>query len=79
MNDEKVIYKDMGHRLAEQRNDFDHGNLNKDFSDLAMLDIIFLERVIYMIQLKRLGLDNYNIKNCINDLFQCNMIIDSDE
>ena len=79
MNDEKVIYKDMGHRLAEQRNDFAHGNLNKDFSNLAMLDIIFLERVIYMMQLKRLGLDNYNIKNCINDLFQCHMIIDSDE
>ena len=63
MNDEKIIYKDMGHRLAKQRNDFIHENLNKDFSDLSMLYPIFLERIIYMIQLKRLGLDNYNIKN----------------
>ena len=38
----------------------------------------FLERVIYMMQLKRLGLDNYSIKNCINDLFQCHMIINTD-
>ena len=73
---EEAIYSDIGERLAKQRNDFAHGNLNKEFVDLAFLDVVFLQRVIYIMQLKRIGVDDINIKKCINDLFQCNLLIE---
>ena len=51
-------------------------SLNKEFVDLAFLDVVFLQRVIYIMQLKRIGVDDINIKKCINDLFQCNLLIE---
>lgn len=76
MNDEEVIYKEMSSRLAEQRNHFAHGDLDKEFIGNSALDVIFLERFIYIMQLKRIGVDDKNIQRAINQLFKCNLIID---
>ena len=74
-NDEELDYSKMGSRLADQRNHFAHGDLDKDFIGLALLDLIFLERIIYAIQLKICGVDDKRIQKAINELFHCNFSI----
>lgn len=46
-------YSRIGKRIETQRNDFAHGNIKKDFEGLSVLDLLFLERVLYLLQLKR--------------------------
>lgn len=72
---EGLNYTDMGKRLGDQRNYFAHGDLDKDFIGLSLLDLIFLQRIIYAIQLKISGLEDKQIQRAINDLFQCRFAI----
>jgi hypothetical protein len=72
LNDEKLVYSEMGERLANQRNHFAHGDLDKDFIGLSLLDLIYLEYVIYAMQLRFYGIDSDNIRKSINDLFHLN-------
>lgn len=76
LNDEELNYSKMGERLSQQRNNFAHGNLDKDFVGLSLLDLIFLEIVLYAMQLKYYGLEDINIKKAINDLFHKNLVIE---
>ena len=71
LNDEKLVYTEMGKRLGDQRNHFAHGDLDKDFIDLSLLDLIFLERIVYAIQLRYYAIETPKIQNAINDLFHC--------
>lgn len=75
LNGEKLNYKKIGERLSNQRNHFAHGDIDKEFIGLSLLDLIYLERIIYIMQLKFYGISDDNIKNAINDLFRCNLII----
>lgn len=70
INDENLVYAEMGQRLSKQRNDFAHGNLDKDIIGLAVLDLVFLEFILYAMQLKYYGVNDKNIQRAINDLFQ---------
>lgn len=63
----------IGDRLAEQRNNFAHGNLDKEFNGDALTDIILLKRINYIMQLKKYGIDDLLIKKAINELFGCNI------
>lgn len=56
--------------LQKLRNDFAHGNLNIDVNSDGFLGIIYLERLVYIMQLKRFGLDDDNIKKAIIKLFE---------
>lgn len=76
INEEKFNYNDIGERLSKQRNAFAHGDIDKDFIDTSLLDAIYLERIIYIIQLKYYGVSTKNIKRSINDLFGCHLVID---
>lgn len=69
LSKEKLIYSEVGKRLGDQRNHFAHGDLDKDFIDLSLLDLIFLERIIYAMQLRHYHIENSKIQNAINDLF----------
>lgn len=71
MNKETLKYSEMGLRLSKQRNNFAHGNLDKDFIGLSLLDLIYLEYIVYAMQLKEYGVDNKSIQMAINDLFGC--------
>lgn len=71
LNREKLIYSEMGKRLSDQRNHFAHGDLDQDFIDLSLLDLIFLEYIVYALQLKHYGIEVTKIQNAINDLFHC--------
>ena len=75
LNGEDLNYNEMGKRLAKQRNDFAHGNLDKDFDGLAFLDLIFMERIIYAMQLKYYGVEDKKIQKSINDLFRSGIMI----
>ena len=70
LNGQELKYSEMGGRLASQRNDFAHGNLDKDFIGLSLLDLIFLEMVVYAMQLKCYNVDDNKIQKAVNDLFQ---------
>lgn len=70
LNNETFILKDTCKRLAKQRNNFAHGNLDKEFIDNALLDVIFMRFVIYAMQLKRCGVDQTNIRKSIGQLFR---------
>lgn len=72
LNDENLVYSEMGERLANQRNQFAHGDLDKDFIGLSLLDLIYIEYVIYALQLKNYNVGNDNIRKSINDLFYLN-------
>lgn len=69
LNDEKLDYRQMGKRLADQRNHFAHGDIDKEFIGLSLLDLIYLEYIIYIMQLRFYGLDDDSIKSAIKDLF----------
>lgn len=75
INGQKLMYTEMGQRLADQRNHFAHGDLDKDFIGLSLLDLIYLEYVIYAIQLKFYGIDNVEIQRAINELFHLSFAI----
>ena len=69
LNNEKLDYKKMGERLSKQRNHFAHGDLDKEFIGLALLDLIFLKEIVYAMQMRRFGISNENIKRSLNELF----------
>ncbi len=75
INGEKLVYSDMGKRLGDQRNAYAHGDLDKDFIGLSLLDLIYLEMILYAMQLKHYGLDDTRIKHAINNLFNQHMMI----
>ena len=76
LNGEELNYSSMGERLSLQRNNFAHGNLDKEFVGLSLLDLVFLEIILYAMQLKYYGLEEIKIKKAINELFNKNFIID---
>ena len=65
----------MGKRLSDQRNHFAHGDIDKDFIGTALLDLIFLEYVVYAMQLKFYGISDDYIRKAINDLFHLNFAV----
>ena len=69
----------MGLRLSKQRNNYAHGNLDKDFIGLALLDLMYLEYVVYAMQLNEYGVDKIYIQKAINDLFGCSIAIKDKE
>lgn len=75
-NDTELIYSEMGRRLSDQRNNFAHGNLNIDFIDKSLLDLLFAERMVYAMQLQHYGVDDKNIQKAINELFSCRIMIE---
>lgn len=75
INGQELKYSEMGQRLSDQRNHFAHGDLDKDFIGLSLLDLIFMEYIIYAMQLKYYGLEDREIQLSINDLFHLNLAI----
>lgn len=65
----------MGKRLADQRNHFAHGDLSKEFIGLSLLDLIYLEYIIYALPLKHYNIPDDKIRKSINDLFHLNFAL----
>lgn len=75
LNETELIYSEMGKRLSDQRNHYAHGDLDIDFIDKSLLDLVFAERMVYAMQLKHYGIEEKNIQKAINELFKCNILI----
>lgn len=75
LNGEELDYSKMGERLANQRNDFAHGNIDKYFNDLSILDVCFMEFLIYAMQLKYYKINDKFIQKSINELFRRNLAL----
>lgn len=75
INGEDLKYTEMGQRLADQRNHFAHGDLDKDFIGLSLLDLIYLEYVVYAMQLKYYEIHDVEIRKSINELFHLSFAI----
>ena len=75
LRDADVPYSDIGERLANLRNQYAFGNLDINLSEATLLDIAFLERIIYVMQLTFYGIDTKSIKQAINELFGCMLYI----
>lgn len=74
-NGQELHYEEMGKRLADQRNHFAHGDLSKEFIGLSLLDLIYLEYIIYALQLKHYTIPDDKIRKSINDLFHLNFAL----
>lgn len=74
-NGGKPKYKSIGQRLATQRNNFAHGNIEEKFIGTSLFDLVFLERIVYAMQLKHFGVDDKNIQMSINELFNCGIFL----
>jgi len=76
INNAEMNYSEMGKRLADQRNDFAHGNIDKDINGLSLLDLMFMEFLIYAMQLKKFEIDDLSIRKSINYLFHQNFVFE---
>lgn len=79
MNNEILVYAEMGRRLGEQRNHFAHGDLDKEFIGTSLLDLIYMEFILYAMQLKRYGISKMNTQKAINQLFERHVMIREEE
>lgn len=59
----------MGFDLALERDYLAHGNLKNDYKIKSALPLIYLEYLIYSIQLKLFWAEDKSIQNAICDLF----------
>ena len=75
INSEEFDSERMGERIRQQRNNFAHGNLSKDFEGLSLLDLVLLQQIIYVMQLKIIGVSDGCIMKIINELFQHRLIL----
>ncbi len=75
LNGQEMKYSEMGKRLSSQRNNYAHGNLDKEFIGLSLLDLMYMQYIIYAMQLYYYGVDVTNIRHAINDVFQLNFAI----
>lgn len=75
LNGKELKYTEMGQRIADQRNNFAHGNLDNDFIGLSLLDLVHLEHVVYAMQLKYYGVQDVDIQKSINELFHLSFAI----
>ena len=77
LNNEELKYNEMGERLANQRNHFAHGDIDKEFIGLSLLDLIYLEYIVYIIQLKFYDIENDKIKKIEKNIdVQADKVID---
>lgn len=65
-------YKKIGERIAAQRNNIAHGNLTGEPKEIIRLDLSYLEKMVYILQLSNYHIDNITILKQIRKLFEIN-------
>ena len=66
---EKETYAKIAERLQSQRNDFAHGNIDKEMNDNMVSDTIILEWLNYCMVFKSIGYSEDETFNIINQIF----------
>ncbi|WP_289116844.1 HEPN domain-containing protein [uncultured Dubosiella sp.] len=62
-------FVEIGEEIAHQRNNFAHGNIDKEFKEEALPAVIILEYMVYCMQLRSFGFSDEQIISSINQLF----------
>lgn len=73
LNNISYNHSKIGERIGKQRNNFAHGNLDKEFINESLLDVVFLEQIVLAMQLQYFGIHEIEIKKIINDVFHHNL------
>lgn len=68
-------HSEIGERVGKQRNNFAHGNLDKEFINESLLDVVFLEQIFLAMQLQYFGIDEIKPKKIIYEVFRHNLTI----
>ena len=61
--------------INELRNGIAHSRLDLELKARHLIDIKFVEEMLYAIRLKKIGIENLIIQRSINDLFRENMAL----
>lgn len=80
-----ILYKDNGikeykitdiaTRLQSQRNNYAHGNIDKEVDSDVIIDLLTVEWLLYSIKLSSFGMEKKEVQRIINQLFSRNMYI----
>lgn len=73
---EGVKHSDIAERLQIQRNNYAHGNIDKDLDFLVILDLLVLEWLIYVLVLRKAKMSDAQIDHAINKLFARNFSLE---
>lgn len=65
----------MGLRLGNQRNHFAHGDIDEEFINESLIDVVFLETVLYAMQLRCYDIEKIDVQKAIKDLFHYSIAI----
>lgn len=75
LNNISYEHSKIGERIGKQRNNFAHGNLDKEFINESLLDVVFLEQIVLAMQLQYFGIDGIKTKKIINEVFRHNLTL----
>ncbi|MFX3888163.1 hypothetical protein ACJBVY_05910 [Streptococcus suis] len=75
INNISYNHSEIAERIGKQRNNFAHGNLDKEFINESLLDVVFLEQIVLAMQLQYFGIGEVETKKIINEVFRHNLII----
>jgi len=62
-------YLEIAERIQNQRNNYAHGNIDKEINEMIAIDLNVLEWVYYAMVLNDIGMSRDNIQKAINKLF----------
>ncbi|KIC78131.1 HEPN domain-containing protein [Streptococcus constellatus] len=77
LNNISYNHSEIAERIGKQRNNFAHGNLDKEFINESLLDVVFLEQIVLAMQLQYFGIDEITTKKIINEVFRHNLTVQS--
>ena len=75
INNISYDHSKIGERIGKQRNNFAHGNLDKEFINESLLDVVFLEQIVLAMQLQYFGIDEIETQKIINEVFHHNLAL----
>ena len=75
LNNISYNHSEIAERIGKQRNNFAHGNLDKEFINESLLDVVFLEQIVLAIQLQYFGIDEIETQKIINEVFHHNLAL----
>ena len=75
LNGAVLDYAEMGKRLSSQRNHFAHADMDKPFDEDSIMDLAYVEWIVYAVQLRYYEVSDRNIQQAINSLFHLNRLM----
>ena len=78
-SDSDDTLQEIAERSGQLRNDYAHNNLDIQLEPAHFSDLKTLERLIYVIRLRQIGMEKTEVQKAINDLFHEKMVFEDME